>query len=446
VESNQTLPLSFMQRNRFLRVTRALRTGRTPFQTLVPFGIEVRGDITDEQVALALAAVVRCHESLRTGFHLDASTDTVTPFVLDAGAVPTIRCQHLSAASEADRIAQLTARLVALCTGPMALDAPPLMRAVLCRFDPADAVLLIAVEHQVCDGRSADVIVDDLAKALRSPDADLPAALQYFEWIRWQQRTVNGAEGRRAMEFWRTYLDGTRPYPELGLPAPSGPVEGGAVAEVTDVLDAGEFARLRRAVGTAGSSPFMAMLAAVSVAWHRSSGASGASDAVVHCPCENREYKGADRVVGWLAHSLILRLRADRHASWRSTLRAARQSTLAALAHQAVPFAEVVKALQPEMHGTAVRQPRLFCTYEPGSSSAIEVPGGSIRKLPTTVPPNRADAGLSFVATETDGGLRVSVVYDPRAVRGDVAGTTHAGIVAGLRAMSEDLDLMIVTR
>jgi hypothetical protein len=195
-------------------------------------------------------------------------------------------------------------------------------------------------------------------------------------------------------------------------------------------------AALRRSAGSQSATSFLAFLAAIAVAWHKT---SGQDSAVIHSPCENRQAPGAERLVGWLAHSLILRLPLGGVRTWHDALRTARRVAIAAFEHQSMPFPQVVRTFQPEMYGTATRQPRLYAAYEPVEDSVQAVPGGRLSRLAVGESAPFADAGVTFRAQEVPEGLRLSTVYDPRTVDAAYIGRLHGVLVSAMNEMSHDL-------
>jgi len=432
--------LSVMQENRFLRVTRGLRQGKPPFQVLVPFGIEVVGQTDDEEIVAAVRTVIAGHDALRTGFRIEAGTDTVTPFVVPAPdaelSVPVVAVPGL----DHDARPQYAERqLAAMAALPMAFDSPPLIRASIHRFEPDHAVLLVAVEHQVFDGQSANVFRAELGAALQAPGRPLPRAVQFSEWVSRQHEYLAGPEAEHALDYGRTTLAGTTPYPDLKLPPAESPTET-SYAEFVETLDPAYLAALRGVVGTESATPFIAFLAGIAAAWRQ---VSGATDAVVHCPCDNRSAPGAERILGWLAHSLILRVNTGGAVRWRDMIRLARNAAVSSYEYQSLPFPNVIRALAPEMHGTPTRQPRLYGSYTPTTDAVEKVPGGHIRALRTNEHGGFADVGLTFLGDERDGRLRLTTVFDPRSVSSGFARGVHEALCRSMRCMVEDLDAPI---
>src|SRR6185369_1490224 len=104
---------------------------------------------------------------------------------------------------------------------PFDLERGPLFRAKLFRRPGEESVLLLVVHHIVFDGWSLWVLLDELAELYgaehnRRP-ADLPAnAIQYTDYLRWQDEMLTGPEGERLWAYWKKELSGELPL--LNLP------------------------------------------------------------------------------------------------------------------------------------------------------------------------------------------------------------------------------------
>lgn len=429
------LRLSIMQAGRFLRVTRALADGRRPFQELVGFGIEIDGKVTDREVVDALVRVVECHEALRTGFHLSTGSDAVRPFIVPASESADRLQVHVSDETAIDPAARrLTSRsaMAELMREPMALDRPPLLRGSLCRWTSTQATLLLAIEHQVFDGSSAEVLAGDLATALRG--VRLAPAFQFREWIASQHAQVDGEPGRLAARHWRHALQDTSPYPDLGLPSPAVPGDD-PIHQFTDLVEEPDFASLRRFVATFNATPAMAYLATVAMAFRT---ITGHKDVVVHSPIDNRTHPRSDRLIGWLSHSSITRLTIDDADSVEAVVRLVRDTAVDSYRHRFLPGTSIIRMLQPDKVGTPTRPARLYVAYAADGDSTHDFARGQLRTLTYSDEVRWADAGLTFEAEEVDGGLRVTTTIDPRTVDASFVERMHRMAVAGLRQLAAD--------
>ncbi|MFV2088592.1 condensation domain-containing protein [Micromonospora sp. LOL_021] len=422
------LPLSALQQNRLLREARNLREGRKAPSFVVPVAVEVAAPLDDADLTGALHRVVKAHEALRTGFRLDVSAGTATPIIVEDITLD-VAVHDLGDCPVGDRTVLLRQIQSELLREPLPRDAPPLLRAAIARFTRTNAVLLLAVDHLVFDGWSAEVLLSALAEDLSGRHAQ-PSALQFIDWVAWQRRQLSGARWEQQLAYWRSKLAGTQPFPPLSLPAPAASVGSHRCCEAAVSIDGTTEAGLRKVARDAGATMFMTVLTAVAAAWQR---ASGDADVVVHSPTANRTGVDVEQMIGWFAHSIVLRLRPDVGAPGRSRLVQVRQQVLEALLHQDIPLPMLVKALQPDSFGRAARPARLFYAYEPYDDAQWSVPGGWLRRLQFDEVDSFAEPGLSFFVRQNGGGgLTVRIVFNQTAVDPGFVDSLAQGIAAEL--------------
>ncbi len=100
--------------------------------------------------------------------------------------------------------------------GSISARVVPLMKAVLCRFDDRDSVLLLTVHHSVTDAWSIGVILRDLgafyAARREGVAAVLPPVRQYREYAMWQRANAASTDEDGAPAYWQRQLDGAREF------------------------------------------------------------------------------------------------------------------------------------------------------------------------------------------------------------------------------------------
>jgi len=205
-------PLSFTQ-ERFVATDKGDGGGPFSPRFLIVSALRVTGHVDVAVLQHALDDVVERHELLRTLVVRDVDPPYQQVFppcqvpleVRDRPAVPDreVSIQEL--------IAQAHAR-------PISAREVPLLRALLCRFDDQDSVLLLTVHHSVSDGWSAQVILRDLGAfyAARASQTapKLEQRRQYREFAQWQRSSAVRTDGE-ALSYWAGKLDGAR---EFALP------------------------------------------------------------------------------------------------------------------------------------------------------------------------------------------------------------------------------------
>ena len=100
--------------------------------------------------------------------------------------------------------------------GSLSAREVPLLKALLCRFDDRDSLLLLTVHHSVSDGWSMQVIFRDLgafyAARRTGTEAVLPQMRQYSEYAAWQRAIATSTAEDGAPAYWQRKLDGAREF------------------------------------------------------------------------------------------------------------------------------------------------------------------------------------------------------------------------------------------
>ncbi|TMQ11358.1 MAG: amino acid adenylation domain-containing protein [Deltaproteobacteria bacterium] len=335
------LPLSFaQQRLWFLAQLDPEDTSYNICRTL-----ELRGPLQVAALEAALEALVHRHEALRTTFpsvegqptqHIAAPAPLAQPVTDLSG--------HPAAAREAlqrQLIDQLGRR-------PFDLARGPLLRTHLLRLEAEVHVLVLGVHHIAMDGWSLGVLLDELAAIygaqLRGEPPALPAMpVQYADHALWERGWLRGAVLDEQLTYWRQQLAGAPAPIELSVrPRPGRPSLRGAHRVVTLPLQP---ARAVTALAQEeGASAFMALLGAFLVLLHVT---TGEEDLVVGTPIAHRTRSEIERLIGYFANTLALRVRLSPRDSFRALLRNVRAVCLDAYSHQDVPFEKLVEELKP---------------------------------------------------------------------------------------------------
>jgi non-ribosomal peptide synthetase component F len=93
------------------------------------------------------------------------------------------------------------------------------------------------------------------------------------------------------------------------------------------------------------ATPYMLLLSVFGVLLYR---LTGQDDILVSGPFANRSRAEFDNLVGFFANTLVMRVRLAGNPPFTTLLARARETALAALDHQEVPFEHVVKAVRPQ--------------------------------------------------------------------------------------------------
>ncbi|MES1244614.1 MAG: amino acid adenylation domain-containing protein, partial [Acidobacteriota bacterium] len=332
-------PLSFAQER--LRVLDRLETGRTSYNLLFPH--RLRGPLDVAELAWSLGEIARRHEVLRTVFPEDGGTawQEILP------PAPIHLPEHdLSALPAEIRTAELRRLLDEDLRLPYDLARGPLARFRLVRLAGEDAVLFLALHHIVADGWSMGVLAGELA-ALYRRRLDLPGLpVQVADSAAWQREWLRGEVLEEQLSFWRGELAGLPGLLELPMDRPRPAVRSGRGGSVPVVLSAEPGRSLRDLSRRLGATLFMTLAAGLQALLHRCLGGEHQEDVPLGAPFAGRVRPELEPLVGFFVNTLVLRGRAPASSTFRDLLDRTRASTLAAFAHQDVPFERVVEELR----------------------------------------------------------------------------------------------------
>jgi len=337
------LPLSYAQQRLWL-VDRLI-SRRSAYHVARAFAC--RGPLDRGGLAGALAGVVARHEALRTA--LAAVEGAPRQRVAAAGeARPRLPLVDLSGLAEAGGEERRLLRRVV--EAPFDLARPPLLRAALVRRTADDHLFALVLHHVAADGWSLPIVLAELgelyAAARAGRAARLPALpVQYGDFTLWQRERLAGPAMERLLGFWTGHLAGAPPVLDLPTDRPRPAERSLAGAAVDASLDAETTATLRRLGRERGATLFMVLLAGYAAVLGRW---AAQRDVVVGTPVAARLRPELEGLVGFFVNTLPIRVTLPEGASFGELVDRVRATTLAAYAHQEMPFERLVERLAPQ--------------------------------------------------------------------------------------------------
>jgi amino acid adenylation domain-containing protein/non-ribosomal peptide synthase protein (TIGR01720 family) len=337
------LPLSFSQQR--LWFLDLLEPGTATYN--VPSGLLLVGPLDVAALACSLTEEARRHEVLRTVFPEELGE--AVQVVLPPAPVP-MPVVDLAALPAAVRPAELRRLAIAEARRPFDLVAGPVLRACLVRQGAQEHALLITLHHIVCDGWSTGILVRETAELYEALRAGLPSplpepALQYADFSFWQRGWLTGEVLEAEIAYWRQRLADYPPV--LDLPADR------SRPTVLSYRGARQLLRLPSALSAAlaelsrraGTTLFMTLLGAFQALLSRY---SGQLDLCIGTVVAGRNRLETEGMIGFLVNTLVLRAQLEPGLDFHTFLRQVREVSLAAHAHQELPFEKLVEELQPE--------------------------------------------------------------------------------------------------
>jgi amino acid adenylation domain-containing protein/non-ribosomal peptide synthase protein (TIGR01720 family) len=421
-------PLSFAQER--LWFLDQLEPGRALYN--IPVALRIEGPLERRALALALGEIVRRHEALRTIFGVRAGVPVqlvqpAAPFelpVVDLSELP-----ETAREATALRLAgEEAARAFDLARGPL------LRGLLLCLAGPGNPMVHAAVltmHHITSDGWSMAILVREVvalytafAQGRPSPLADLP--VQYGDFAAWQHSWLHSELLENELSFWRRQLTGLPPLLELPADRPRPATQSYRGATRPLFLPGGLARQAEALARREGATMFMVLLSGFLALLARH---AGQDDLAVGTPVAGRNWQEVENLIGFFVNTLVLRGDLSGEPSFRELLGRVRETTLAAHAHQDVPFERLVQALTPQR--TLAHTPlfQVMFALQNAPTGSLEIPGLALRPLGTAG--NTAKFDLTLTLEEHDGGLTGGVEYATDLFDG----TTVDRLVAGFERL-----------
>ncbi len=402
------LPLSFAQSRLWFIDQLA---GPSPVYN-VPAALRLTGRLDTAALVAALTDVVGRHESLRTVFPASDGTpqQVVIPVERADFGWDVVDANGWSADRLDDSIGAAAAY-----TFDLATEIP--LRGRLFRISDEQHVLVVVVHHIAADGWSLRPLVRDLGMAYASRCAgQAPGwselAVQYADYTLWQRAQFgdladSGSVIAEQLAYWEqalagmpehVVLPGDRPYPLVAD-------QRGATVEVDWPAELQQ--RVARVAREHNATSFMVVQAALVALLSK---LSGSGDVAVGFPIAGRRDPALDELVGFFVNTLVLRVDMGKRGdpTFAQLLDQVRQRSLAAYAHQDVPFEVLVERLNPtrSLSYHPVVQVMLawqnFGGQDPGQNGrpAAELALGDLQVTPLPVETQSARMDLVFSLAE----------------------------------------------
>lgn len=211
-EAREYYPASYSQQTIYRK--HAAHPGKYNHDLIV---YEARGHLDLERFRIALHALMKRHEILRTSFHeiheqivQRIHDDLEVPLQVNEGHATDVHDYLLSQQR------------------PFRLEEPPLWRVQVVRIDPELHYLHFDLHHILYDGDSIAYLLDDFGKLYRGAKQLPPLDLQYKDYAVWEQHNARRVAGDKAVEF---SLEGVK-YTKLPPTKDTGSATGHAILNV----------------------------------------------------------------------------------------------------------------------------------------------------------------------------------------------------------------------
>ncbi|HEX6355468.1 amino acid adenylation domain-containing protein [Actinophytocola sp.] len=350
--------------------------------------IRLRGDLDAAALGRALDGLRERHEALRT--RLVNGPDGQPTQVVDNPVPVSLPVEEVSE----ERLRELA---VAEGSQPFSLADGPLSRARLFRTGADEHLLVIVVHHAVFDGWSFGVLLRELSALYEAEVSGVsaplpPLPIQFADYAVWERDRLQGETLAGLVKYWREELDGAQTL-ELPTDRPRPLLESHRGDVVTLPMDTRLLDGLRELSRQQGTTLFVVLLAALQVLLHRY---SGQDDIVVGTPSANRSRAELAPLIGYLVNTLPIRARMSGDPTFVELLDQVRQTTVAASAHQDLPFAKLISALNVPRDPSRTPVFQVSFSNAEGGEHSVSAAGVEMEVTADYAEPDTAKFDLTF--------------------------------------------------
>lgn len=403
LDSGETFPASFGQaRLWFLQQAEPTRSG---YHLITMW--RLRGELNQEALDQALSSLIERHPTLRTSFRWQA--DRLFQIIHP----PTKFWLEVTTLGDCgpDQIIEDWLRQEG--SAPFDLEAGLLIRGRILAVDQKEHVLMLNIHHIASDGWSGTVLAKDLVKLYNSICTGSAPTLQhldlrYQDYAVWQRERIQGRRLEFLLGYWEKQLEGLE---TLSLPSdkPHGLGDEQDGASLSFGIDALLVDRFETLCKSEGATLHMGLLAAVALLLHR---VCEQDDFAIGIPIWGRDRPSLEPLIGFFVNTLPIRTRFVAPLSFRQLLAQVRDTSIAAYAHQDLPFDQIVKTFKSSRDFS--RNP-LFQVMLQFIATPLPTLDGmaSLEAERLSIPPvaTRFDLELVF-RREAEGRLGGELIYD----------------------------------
>ena len=402
-DRSRPLPLSFaQQRLWFLHQLEPASPEHT-----VSLALHLRGPLDAAAMQAAVDGLVERHEVLRTTFRSDG--DTVEQVVHRSRGLP-LPVTDLDGDSAPQTT--LTHLLEEEVRRPFDLQADLPIRSRLFRLGPEEHVIALIVHHVVADEQSVAVLIDDLLAEYEAGRRGRPVRLpelpiQYADYATWQRSRYTGPAVQTQLAFWRDNLSGATPLPlpvDRTRPQVRDPAAGWVEFDIPQIAADGVRALARNHDGTV----FMVLLAALQAFLARY---GDRDDIIVGVPVTGRHRAETQHVVGPFLNLLPIRTDVSGNPTMHQLVDRVRAATLAAYAHQDIPFERLVDEVAPPRDRGRHPLVQVVFNYTAASRDSRTRQCGPLVVRPFSPPSAVGKFDLRLVVDDDAGGLHAALQY-----------------------------------
>jgi acyl carrier protein len=346
----------------------------------MPFVYTLNGQLDVEAFEKTINEIIRRHEALRTVY---ARVNGRTVQVIKERPDFELQLVDLSSLTLGELEKQATALILEEREGPFDLAAGPLVRTKLIRLTDTKHLLLVTMHHIVGDQwsmrvfrREIAVLYDAFAHRHPSPLPEL--VIQFADYACWERRLLDSNLFNKQLTYWKKQLAG--PVPRLEFQKSREAARELSFCTVRQPIEFEEALHegIVKFAHREKCTSYMVLATALCILLFL---LTNEKDIRVGTLMANRSRKETEGIVGHFLNTVILRIKVNYRMTAKQLLRQVRNVTLAASAHQELPFEQLARVLEEEQNIDRKSLFQVLLNYQRQGRDTLQMPGLSFASL-----------------------------------------------------------------
>ena len=295
----------------------------------------------------ALDHVARRHLILNAHFLTDGERPLQS---LAAPAAPALAVHDLEPLPPEDQLRRSRELVVEQDSRPFDVSQAPLWRASLMLTANGQSLLAVTLDHLICDGTSAYILLSELTDAYESiaagrTPAHRPLLVQYVDFARWQRAWFTEERLRPQLDYWRHTLAGMPLGPGLRFDhVPERPSRQIRMLRIS--IDSALYREIGRVARDTDSTRFVVTAAAVQALVSRT---GGRDDTVLSTTLSGRRRAELDGLIGCFHGVGRIRTNLGGDPTFAEVIARVREAVVGLFEHQDVPFMRIRQAVLSDL-------------------------------------------------------------------------------------------------